>query len=113
MPLIYILHLCLSARGTNISFVFRAQEGARVVLYFLYCYKTAMRCFTSACVFLFSSRIWEKFVLPVSSCLHWMYWNRHLSSYFLDGRPGTAADVSNCRIFCGNPWILLVAFLSV
>lgn len=58
-------------------------------------------------------------MLPVSSCLHWIYRNCHLSSDLLDGGPGAAADVSNtvvtscCCISCGNPRILLVAFLGV
>lgn len=57
-------------------------------------------------------------MLPIPSCLHWMYRNCYLSSYLPDGGPGAAADVSNavatsCRIACGNPWLLPVAVLGV
>lgn len=56
-------------------------------------------------------------MLPVSSRLHWIRRNSHLSSYLLDGGPGAAADVSAavvtsyCSVSYGHPQILLVAFV--
>lgn len=85
----------LSANGACINFLLGfsqvlVQKHKRTLPQ-LYVVSLLPLCF---CCFFFL-RIWEKFVLPVSSCLHWRYRNSHQSSYFLDGGPSSAADVSN------------------
>lgn len=119
MLTIFILHICSSIAEQISSFgggggeLNKVLELSFVAVHYS-CIESMMFEFC-----LSSLRLRKKLVLPVSSCFHWMYRNCDLSSYLLDGRPGAAADVSNavvtscCCIACGNPRILLVAFLGV